>query len=66
LVYVPPGIENVGVAALGGSIVYTAEATALSAYPLAVAMAFNVIDTETVIAPLYNVDPLVGALPSTV
>ncbi len=42
---------------------YAAEATALVESPVAVAIAFNVSVVETVIAPVYLVDEIVGVVP---
>ena len=64
--YVPATGLKPGVFA-GGVMTKTAGAvTWLIAKPLAVAMACIVIDSETVIVPLYDVELLDGILPSVV
>jgi hypothetical protein len=67
-VYVPPAGEKVGVAACGraGLIVYAAVATALSVYPLAVAIAWRVFVVETATALAHVGDEAVGVEPSCV
>ena len=47
-------------------MVYSTEATALAAYPFAVAIASMVSDVETVTGPEYTVELVVGVVPSMV
>jgi hypothetical protein len=65
-VYEPGAGSNTGAAA-GGVITYSAPVTALSIFPLAQAMALNVVDVVTSSAAVYTVPLLqVAGVPSLV
>ena len=59
-------VRIAGLAVGAAVIVYAAEATALGAYPGAVAVAWIVVVDETAIGLVYVAEVIVGVLPLTV